>query len=188
MVFMKPFIACVSVFFTFILLTSACSTGAVAVEECRDIQYARCEAALLCGFADVSSFDDVDECKRFYRDQCLHGIQNPQAPSEQEHSVCMDLIGSALSCARDDITRYLGNNGVTLIGETGWDGERPSEDFYTPADQCSGVDTTLAPGVPISEDKDLNVCEVLNAPFYLFDCSYVSSPVSSESMGGSQGE
>ncbi len=188
MVLKEPLIAVVSLFVLSMILTSACSTGAVAVDECREIQYERCESALLCGFADVSSFADVDECKRFYRDQCLHGIQNTKAPTKQEHSVCLDLIDSALTCARSDVVRYLGEEGVTLLGENGWNGERPDDEFYTPAKDCDGIDTTLAPGVPITEDTDLTVCEVLNAPFYLFDCSYVSTPVSADSMGGSQGE
>ena len=186
--FMKPFFACMALFGSCFTLTAACSTGAVAVDECRDIQYARCEAALLCGFAEVSSFDDVDECKRFYRDQCLHGIQNSKAPSKQEHAVCTDLLDSAISCAENDIISNLGEEGVTLIGESGSNIERPDPEDFTKADDCSGVDTTLAPGVPVSDPADLSVCDVLKAPFYLFDCSYVSTPPTSDAMGGSSGE
>ena len=43
---------------------SGCGTDAIAVDECRDIENARCEAGKFCGFVD-----DVEQCKRFYR--CL---------------------------------------------------------------------------------------------------------------------
>ncbi len=54
---------------------AGCGTDAVGVDECRDIEEARCEAAQFCDIVD-----DVDACKRFYRDQCLHGLANGEQP------------------------------------------------------------------------------------------------------------
>jgi hypothetical protein len=52
----------------------SCGTDAVAVDACRQIETARCNAAPACspGF-------DVDGCTLFYRDACLVGIGNADA-------------------------------------------------------------------------------------------------------------
>jgi hypothetical protein len=78
-----------------LLSSSGCSTEAVGIDECRDIEEARCEAGAICGFVD-----DVDACKRFYRDQCLHGlpVASPGAPQVDR---CVAAIGTAAACARD---------------------------------------------------------------------------------------
>lgn len=76
---------------------SSCSTDAVGVDACRKIEEARCQVAPLCspGF-------DVDRCTRFYRDQCLNGIQNP-APLADPNTLaqpCVDAINAAAACAQ----------------------------------------------------------------------------------------
>jgi hypothetical protein len=52
----------------------SCGTDAVAVDACRQIETARCNAAPACspGF-------DVTGCTRFYRDECLVGLANADA-------------------------------------------------------------------------------------------------------------
>lgn len=74
-----------------------CNTGAIAVKECRELEYARCEASLACG-----TIEDVEACRRFYRDQCLHGIAGGQAPTTEEQNKCVKRITRAGICAQDD--------------------------------------------------------------------------------------
>ena len=79
------------------LLTGACTTGAIGISQCREIEYARCEASVPCGVVD-----DVEACQRFYRDQCLHGIAGPTLPSTDQQSDCVEAIEQAGACAEDD--------------------------------------------------------------------------------------
>lgn len=51
-----------------VLWAGGCGTDAVGVAECRSIEQARCSAAVSCGFPAV------EECQRFFRDHCLHGV------------------------------------------------------------------------------------------------------------------
>lgn len=58
-----------------------CGVESVAPDGCRQIEDARCEAAPSCSNLKVK---DVAACKRFYRDQCLHGMtitEDPGAPA-----------------------------------------------------------------------------------------------------------
>ncbi len=68
---------------------SGCTTSAVAIDQCREVEAARCESSVPCG---VIELDDVEECKRFYYDQCLHGIQGPEEPTAQTQTECVELI------------------------------------------------------------------------------------------------
>jgi hypothetical protein len=80
-------------------LTAAggCGKNAVGVDTCRDIEYARCEAAPSCPkLFDVS---DVEQCKRFYRDQCLHGLAASEEPGAPKVRRCVEAIREAGSCA-----------------------------------------------------------------------------------------
>lgn len=78
-------------------LTGACTTGAVGIAQCREIESARCEASVPCGV-----IEDVEECKRFYRDQCLHGIAGPAIPTNEDQSACVEAITRAGECAQGD--------------------------------------------------------------------------------------
>ncbi len=73
-------------------LIGACNTKAVGIQECRDVEYARCTASVPCGVVEKG---DVEACQRFYRDQCLHGISGPEVPTADEHQTCVDLIVNA---------------------------------------------------------------------------------------------
>lgn len=73
-----------------------CGTDAVGIDDCRDIERARCEAASHCG-----RIDDVEECQRFYRDQCLHGL-SVESPGAIAVERCVDVIRKAGECARDN--------------------------------------------------------------------------------------
>jgi hypothetical protein len=70
-----------------------CGTDAVGVESCRDIERARCDAAATCG-----TVDDAASCRRFYHDQCLHGLPVPD-PGKYLVQDCVEMIERANACA-----------------------------------------------------------------------------------------
>jgi hypothetical protein len=88
-------LACLSALAGFGLVSSpGCGTDAKGVEDCRDIERARCNAAAACGIVT-----DVEACQRFYRDHCLHGMASlPPSPGAVDQ--CVETINSAGSCAK----------------------------------------------------------------------------------------
>jgi hypothetical protein len=82
---------------TFCIVTAAgCGTGAVGVDECRDIERARCRAGASCGIVS-----DVPACERYYRDHCLHGLAT-KPPSGAVVDTCVQVIEAAGRCASED--------------------------------------------------------------------------------------
>jgi len=77
---------------------ASCNTSAVGIEECQTLEYARCEAAVHC--PNEFSLTTVAACKRFYRDQCLHGLDLSKAPSKADVDHCTSVIGKLGECAR----------------------------------------------------------------------------------------
>lgn len=77
-------------------LAAGCGTDAVGVDECREIEQARCEAAPVCHGEQF----DVGACRLFYRDHCLHGMQLESAPSQRSVDLCVARIQQAAACAR----------------------------------------------------------------------------------------
>jgi hypothetical protein len=73
-----------------------CGTDAKGVDECRDIERARCQAAASCGIVN-----DAEACERFYRDHCLHGMATTP-PSSAEVAACVRTIQVAGSCASEN--------------------------------------------------------------------------------------
>src|ERR1700709_2144757 len=81
----------------FTLVNAAgCGTDAKGVDDCREIEEARCAAAKNCGIVD-----DVDECQRFYRDQCLHGL-TVASPGPVLVKACVTVINEAGTCSVSD--------------------------------------------------------------------------------------
>jgi hypothetical protein len=78
------------------VVVSSCGTDAVAIQQCRDIENARCNAAPVChpGF-------DSAQCQRWYRDECLLGIENVDGGSGMSQP-CVDAINLAAACAAGD--------------------------------------------------------------------------------------
>jgi hypothetical protein len=73
-----------------------CGTDATGVEACRDIETARCKAAAACGY----TADQVTVCTEFYRDQCLHGLENSgYEPSASEVEACVAAVNQVRACA-----------------------------------------------------------------------------------------
>lgn len=86
----------------FALVSGAgCGTDAKAIDECRDIEQARCEAAKPCGLVE-----DVDECQRFYRDHCLHGMV-VESPGQNQVDRCVSTIKKAGACAETNVEATL---------------------------------------------------------------------------------
>jgi hypothetical protein len=71
---------------------TSCGTSAKGIDDCREIEQARCSAARNCEQIDV------DECQRFYRDQCLHGLP-VSPPSPLVVKACVATIVAAGVCA-----------------------------------------------------------------------------------------
>jgi hypothetical protein len=87
-------LACASALAGFGLVSSpGCGTDAKGVEDCREIERARCSAAAACGIVT-----DVEACQRFYRDHCLHGM-TALPPSPAAVDQCVETINTAGSCA-----------------------------------------------------------------------------------------
>jgi hypothetical protein len=86
-------LACLSALAGFGLASSpGCGTDAKGIEDCRDIERARCSAGVACGIVT-----DVEACQRFYRDHCLHGMATlPPSPTAVDE--CVETINAAGSC------------------------------------------------------------------------------------------
>ena len=74
---------------------AACATDAVGVDACRQIEYARCDAASHCPgtFGTINSAT----CRRFYRDHCLHGLAG-QDPGVAKVRACVQAIEALGEC------------------------------------------------------------------------------------------
>ncbi len=83
-----------------LLLSTGCTTKAVGIEQCKEIEYLRCEASVSCGVIDA---DDVEECKRVYHDQCLHGIAGPKEPTADQQKLCVNRIKEAKEIAESTL-------------------------------------------------------------------------------------
>ena len=73
-----------------------CGSDAVGVGECREIERARCEVGSACGLVS-----DLDACRRFYRDHCLHGLSLEESPSKQRLDRCTNLILALAACVKN---------------------------------------------------------------------------------------
>ena len=78
---------------------SACDTSAVGVESCRQIEYARCGAAIHC--PDMFKIKSVEACKLFYRDHCLHGLALDRDPGAGIVNPCVNAITEIGNCAAE---------------------------------------------------------------------------------------
>ncbi len=105
--------ALLSAFGSFSLVTaSGCGTAAVGIDDCRDIEKARCRASKACG-----TVDDVPACERYVRDHCLHGLAG-KPPGATAVAACTSVIEAAGRCAEDDPEIALADcePGVTASG------------------------------------------------------------------------
>jgi hypothetical protein len=129
-------------------VVASCSTDAVGVDACRTIEEARCQMGPLCtqGF-------DVARCTRFYRDQCLVGIQNTTDTSNDDLNAAAKACVSALQVA------------AACVADGG------------AAGPCPGL--ALIPDASCTEvtPSDPTACNVITAcPEVLQACNFVAAP------------
>ena len=77
--------------------SQGCSVDQTALEGCRKIEDARCEQASPCPDVKIK---DAESCKRFYRDQCLHGMAIADDPGDVAVGKCVATIVKAGQCAK----------------------------------------------------------------------------------------
>jgi hypothetical protein len=100
---------------SFVAGIPGCGPEPVAVDDCRAIEYARCDAAFACGFVE-----EAESCRRFYRDHCLHGLAAESSPGGQDVEDCVSAIELAGECALTDdeltVTECLdGDSGIVVV-------------------------------------------------------------------------
>lgn len=137
-------------------LVGGCTTDAVAIEDCREIESARCEASVPCG---VITSAEVKECQRVYREQCLHGIAGPKAPTADQQKQCVNLIVEAGQRA----TELAEELASAPEGETDGDAGETS-----PAQSEYGVS-----------------CRIISEPWRREECNYLNEETGA---GGADGE
>jgi hypothetical protein len=135
-----------------IALGAGCGADAVGVDDCRKIEKARCEAASHCG--DRFSITDVDACKRFYRNQCLHGLETGKSPGAGQVAACVRVIQTAGACAAQ-------NSPTTTLAACG--------------------DPTLANE---TDPQLVNVCKVVETPELTVECAFLSGAATGGSGSG----
>lgn len=94
-----------------------CGTDAVGIDACRKIEQFRCKSAPYCvdGFSD----DDVSSCESFYRDQCLHGLENTErSPSNGEVDACIDAINRTVNCKLSGAATLASCPDIALVAGT----------------------------------------------------------------------
>jgi hypothetical protein len=84
----------------FSLVTASCGTSALGVDDCRDIEQARCRAQASCVDSNGTPLiEDVPACERYYRDHCLHGLA-VKPPASASVAACVQVIEAAGQCAK----------------------------------------------------------------------------------------
>jgi len=78
------------------LAASGCGTSAIGVNDCKQVEEARCNAAAKCSAIQLTppystSGSSVDACIRFYDTACLHGLAGI-VPSASQLQACLSLI------------------------------------------------------------------------------------------------
>ena len=96
---------------------SACDTSAVGVESCREIEYARCDAAFDC--PTTFKISSPAACRRFYRDHCLHGLDIAVDPGATKVNQCVNAINTLWVCARGSESASLQDCGLSYTGVDG---------------------------------------------------------------------
>jgi hypothetical protein len=99
-------------------LVPGCGTDAVGIEACRQVETARCDIAPACagfdGSANLKTEEQVKNCREFYRDHCLLGLENTKAdPGQGDIDACVKAIKTTAKCA-DPKKSEAGACGVAL--------------------------------------------------------------------------
>lgn len=118
-----------------------CGTDAVGIEACRQIELTRCDVAPVCagfeGSAPIETEEQVANCRNFYRDHCLLGLENAEAPPGQgDVDACVAAIQRTADC---------GSPQRSTIGECG-------------VELREGEDATDAPCQVLQDPERLRAC------------------------------
>jgi hypothetical protein len=115
----KPMLATLPALAALLALLAGCTTEPINPDGCRAIENARCEAAPSC----TASYPnlDVEDCKRFYHNQCLHGMAATGDPGQPRIDQCVVAIQMAGACAKEgktscDLPVTLGAEPCSVIG------------------------------------------------------------------------
>jgi hypothetical protein len=153
----------------FVGLLESCGTEAVGIEACRQIEAARCAALKICpvGKPAFKTDTEVEACSLFYRDQCLHGINNAKTePDKGDVDDCVKAVKATADCAK---------MGAKTLAE---------------CPGASAADLTLDPCIVISMNVEkLNACDfvVAQGTGGASSASSASSSSSSSSASGAGG-
>ncbi|MBM4358487.1 MAG: hypothetical protein FJ096_10310 [Deltaproteobacteria bacterium] len=75
-----------------------CDGSATGIDACRSIEEKKCILVKGCPGSTVQTDADVDACKLFYRDQCLHGIADFAKPDDAAVATCLAALDAAGAC------------------------------------------------------------------------------------------
>ncbi len=84
-------------------IAPGCGTDAVGIEACRQVESTRCNLAPTCagfdGSPNLVSEDEVKNCREFYRDHCLLGLENTKAEVGQaDIDACVKALNQTAEC------------------------------------------------------------------------------------------
>lgn len=146
------------------LLSAApgCDNGAVGVDACREIEFARCGAVAGCPNSPVETEEDVEHCKLHYRDQCLFGMPDGINPDQPAVTGCVTALQLARRC---------------------WDGGQNLGDCIAAA----AVDGAPAPTLVGGVDPTLTGCDAIMFPQILEACSFLEPPEPQQPQGSGGG-
>lgn len=85
-----------------------CEDGATGIEACRAIEEKKCTLVAGCPGSAVQTDADIQACKLFYRDQCLHGIADSVEPDDASVAVCLAALDAAGACAEQTLSSCAG--------------------------------------------------------------------------------
>jgi hypothetical protein len=127
-------------------LAPGCGTDAVGIEACRQVERARCDVAPRCsgyeGSPAIETDEQVRNCRDFYRDHCLLGLENTEdVPGQGEIDACVEAIQKTAAC-RSPQKSTMAECGVALR---------------------DGEDTSAEPCGILQEPHRLNACRWLDA-------------------------
>lgn len=125
-------------------IAPGCGTDAVGIEACRQIELARCDVAPRCagfeGSPAIETEEQVANCRNFYRDHCLLGLENAEAePGQGDIDACVAAIERTAEC---------GSPRSSTMAECG-------------VELRAGEDGALAPCRVLQEPERLQACRWL---------------------------
>lgn len=99
-------------------LVPGCGTDAVGIEACRQVEAARCDIAPTCagfdGSPNLKTDEQVKNCREFYSDHCLLGLENTKADVGQaEIDACVKALKQTSKCEAPKASE-MGACGVAL--------------------------------------------------------------------------